>query len=350
MRRARPSVLGACLPALAWGWSGCCPDASYELLAPAPTVRLPGDEEPHCSGGEWWYYTGTLTADDGRDYGVETVIFHAPPAVLRLPINAWVAHFAVLDTTTGAFVYDQDRSLGPRIIDWPGDEGFDLYTPLVQMNGLSGRDHVYASMSDGSYIIDLDLEDLRGPVLHGGSGYIPYGTDGWSFYYSRPRMQAAGTLQVDGQTYQVAGDFWFDRQWGRDLRDPRIAWDWFSLRLDDGADVMLFVFRDMQVPSVSGTYMPAEGDPVPLAAEDVVILPTRWWASPHTGRSYPVGWSIQVSSQELALEVSAVADDQELDVSSTTFNVYWEGLCEVTGARAGQQVTGSAFVELTNYP
>jgi predicted secreted hydrolase len=163
-------------------------------------------------------------------------------------------------------------------------------------------------------------------------------------------MQAAGTLQVGGQSYQVAGEFWFDRQWGRDLRDPRIAWDWFSLRLDDGLDVMLFVFRDPQVPVVSGTYMPAEGNPISLAADEIAILPTRWWTSPHTARTYPVGWSIQVPSRQLALEVSAVADDQELDVISTTLNVYWEGRCEVTGTRAGQPVTGSAFVELTNYP
>lgn len=53
-------MLCAFLPALAGMGAACCPDTFYELLAPAPTVRLPEDEEPHCSGGEWWYYTGNV--------------------------------------------------------------------------------------------------------------------------------------------------------------------------------------------------------------------------------------------------------------------------------------------------
>ncbi len=65
----------ACLACLG-GAGGCCPDALYELAAPAPHVRLPIDEAPHCfGGGEWWYYTGQLRTDDGRGVGVETVIF-----------------------------------------------------------------------------------------------------------------------------------------------------------------------------------------------------------------------------------------------------------------------------------
>jgi len=194
MRRARTSMLCAFLPALAGMGAACCPDTFYELLAPAPTVRLPADEEPHCSGGEWWYYTGTVSTDDGRSYGIEAVIFHVPAAVLRLPVNAWVAHFSVLDETTGVFVYDQDRLPGPLMIARPASEGFDLYTPLVQMSGLSGHDHVHASMSDGSYVVDLDLEDLKGAVLHGGHGYIPYGADGWSFYYSGSSAESVGEL------------------------------------------------------------------------------------------------------------------------------------------------------------
>ena len=92
----------------------CCPDALYELTTAAPQVRLPADEAPHCfGGGEWWYYTGELHTDDGRGFGVETVIFHVP----RLPFLAsigdvWFAHYSVLDETTGEFVYDQTRGRG----------------------------------------------------------------------------------------------------------------------------------------------------------------------------------------------------------------------------------------------
>ena len=50
------------------------------------------------------------------------------------------------------------------------------------------------------------------------------------------------------------------------------------------------------------------------------------------------------------MTVTAIADDQELDVRASTFNVYWEGLCDIDGTRAGQPIAGHAYIELTNYP
>jgi predicted secreted hydrolase len=327
--------------------AACCPGAFYEILSANPIPAFPRDEAPHCVGAEWWYYTGVLATTDGDRYGIEAVVFHAPRGLFLLPIDAWVAHFAVLDESSGDFAYEQDRWLGtqPATV-----EGFDLFTPLVQMTGFNGHDALHAATSDGRYVLDLALDDIKGVVLHGGDGYVPYGSQDMSFYYSRPRMQASGTLQIRGAAEGVSGTLWFDRQWGRDLTDPLIAWDWFSLRLDNGVDVMLFVFRDSDPPVVLGTFMSAAGDPVHLNAADVVITPTDWWTSPHTGRTYPVRWEIRIIGQELSLEVAAVVDDQELDVRGTTLNVYWEGLCRLAGTHHGQPVQGVAYVELTNYP
>ena len=50
-------------------------------------MRLDVDESPHdFGGGEWWYYTGRVTDEDGRGYGIEAVIFHVP----RLPFLLFV--------------------------------------------------------------------------------------------------------------------------------------------------------------------------------------------------------------------------------------------------------------------
>jgi predicted secreted hydrolase len=336
--------------ALAALWpAGCCPDTWYEVLASDPTVRLPLDESPHCSGGEWWYYSGRLQTDDARGYGIEAVIFHVPPAVLVIPEQGWAAHFAVLDESSGAFRYDQVRAFEPGGRGSRPSDGFDLQTDLVRMSGSEGHDHLQAAMLDGSYSIDLTLEDQRGPILHGGDGYVPYGEDGRSFYYSRPRMQARGTLLIDGQPHQAEGTLWFDRQWGRDVRNPWLSWDWFSIRLDNDTEVMLFVFRGENPHVAFGTYVPAAGDAVPLNGDDFAITPTAWWTSPHTGISYPVGWEVSAIAQDLRLTITAVADDQELDVRASTLNVYWEGLCTVAGTQADGPVSGLAIVELTNY-
>ncbi len=347
-------LLGVAFIALAT-LAGCSPDMTYELTAAAPTVRLPADEAPHNYGGEWWYYTGRLLTDDNRAFGVELVIFHRTIVPMALSGGEYAAHYAVLDETTGRFTYDQWGGL-PTLALGPSQPGFDLRTPIVRMRGLAGQDHLEASMADGGFALALDAADQRGPILHGDAGYVPFGPAGTAFYYSRPRMQATGTMTVDGQARPVSGTLWFDRQWGYDITDPSLKWDWYSLRLDDGSSVMLFVFRDGDEPVAMGTYIPPAGDPVPLPADAFTIQPTDSWRSPRTGRTYPTRWSITIPSQGLALNVAAVANDQELVVLLTTFNIYWEGLCNITGTRAladgtpAQPVTGYAYVELTNYP
>lgn len=351
MRRSgcNPLILRRAASLLAFAVAGCSADAIYELTCPSPAVRLPRDEAPHCYGGEWWYYTGRLESEDGKRYGIEAVIFHDAHLPIVVVREAWFAHFAVLEEATGRFVYDQSLRFEQSRIDCPQQRGFSLNTPLVRMSGADGSDRIRAATSDGSYAMDLTLVDQRGPVLHGDAGYVPYGQYGRSFYYSRPRMHAGGTLEIDGRACDVTGEFWFDRQWGRNLQDPWLRWDWFSLRLDDGSDVMLFVFRDTDPPVASGTYVPAAGEPSPLAASDFDIEPVAFWISPHTGATYPVAWEIVIGPHDLSITVTAVTEDQELDTRATTLNVYWEGLCTITGTRAGAAVTGHAFVELTNY-
>ena len=336
-----------CLPVMAV--SGCWPDAFYEVMTDDPVVRLPLDEVPHSGGAEWWYYTGRLVTEDGHGYGVEASVFHISLAPFFVIADGWAAHFAVLDEATGAFVYEQTQRLGIPPFGGLRPGGFDLKTSLMQITGSDGQDRIQAAMEDGPYALDLTLEDERGPIVHEGNGYVPYGRNGRSFYYSRPRMRASGTLRVDGRSHDVSGTMWFDRQWGWSLITPGVRWDWFSLRLDDGTDVMLFAFRNTPEPVAFGWHIPDVGEPVWLSADDFVITPTAWWTSPRLAATYPVAWNIHVIPQDLTLAVTAAADDQELDVRASTFNTYWEGLCNLTGTHAGRPVTGLAYVELTGY-
>jgi predicted secreted hydrolase len=328
---------------------GCSPDSLYELFTDDPKVQLPQDESPHTSGGEWWYYTGELNSTTGKTFGVEAVIFHGSGLRFAFPfIDLWVSHYAITNVESQTFIYSQSYWY-----EWFPDRsqeetGFDLYTSLVQMSGLNGLDHLTAKTSDNNYVLTLDLADQRGVIFHGDNGYVPYG-DLSSFYYSRPIMQAAGSLVVDGETLDVTGDIWFDRQWGRDVIDPSLQWDWFSLRLDDGASIMLFIFRETIPALYEGTYIPAIGDTVALTADDFTITATNWWTSSLTNCTYPVAWEIVIPSQSLTLTVQAVLDTQEFDASETTGNIYWEGLCTITGTRSNQPITGSAYIELTNY-
>ena len=103
---------------------------------------------------------------------------------------------------------------------------------------------------------------------------------GRSNYYSHPKMNTTGTLTIDGRTVRVSGDSWFDHQWGGyDQCYP--AWDWFSLRLDDGSFVMLFNFKDPSLNNLpdqrSLTFIDPEGKVKWWSGEDAANLTiTRW--------------------------------------------------------------------------
>ncbi len=343
-------IIAASLTLMAAGCSRCS-DPFYELTTTDPVVRLPADESPHCFGGvEWWYYSGRLTADAGQEFGVEVVIFHVPPIPLLLGGERWVAHFAVIDAQGPRFKYDQVEVPGPQPSAAVPDGGFDLHTPLVHMQGGNGLDLVQAIFADGSYGVSLELLDQRGPVLHDGDGYVPFGANGRAFYYSRPRMDARGTLNVGDELLDVAGQLWFDRQWGRDLNNPHQHWHWFSLRMDDGSDIMLYQFPRRGGEVAFGTFVPPSGPACSLSAEEFHVAPTATWSSPATGIEYAVGWAIELPGNNTILTVSAVIDGAELDTRATSREVYWEGLCTVRGSIGAEVIDGYAYVEQVNGP
>ena len=338
-----------------WGASGCiCPDACYESLADSPAVSLPDDEARHCYAAEWWYYTGLLTASDGREYGFEAVIFHTAPDIfvatpeglpIALPVNTYVAHFAITDVTDQTFTYDQVRTVLPQPVV---GEGFHLTTSLLTLLGGEGRDHISGVMPDRSYELDLVLGADGEPVLHGQDGYVRYGTGGGSFYYSRPWMTASGYLHDGDEVLPVSGKVWFDRQWGRDVRNPFLKWVWFSLRLDDGTAIMLYRFLDGDTTLDQGTLSTVGGTALILKPDDFTIINDEFWTSPDSGARYPVRWRVEIPAAGLRLDVNRALDNQELDTWPTTLNVYWEGLCWITGTREGEPISGHAYVEMTN--
>ena len=76
------------------------------------------------------------------------------------------------------------------------------------------------------------------------------------------------------------------------------------------------------------------------------MTPTDYWKSEVSGAKYPVGWQIELPEHALQFTVRAALQNQELAFLPL---VYWEGAVEVSGARAGQPIKGSGYLELTGY-
>ena len=113
----------------------------------------------------------------------------------------------------------------------------------------------------GGMGLDLTLHATKPPALHDRDGWIDFGAAGGSYYYSRPAMDATGTLTLDGRTFAVDGAGWFDHQWGDFISIGGGGWDWFAVNLDDGTDLTLSLVRDADgtYPLVYGTLIDADG-------------------------------------------------------------------------------------------
>jgi predicted secreted hydrolase len=100
---------------------------------------------------------------------------------------------------------------------------------------------------------------------------------------------------------------------------------------------------------VYGTYVAPDGTVTHLPADAFNVTATGSWTSPHSGATYPAGWTIAIPSQQLSVTLTPTVADQELDTRATTGVIYWEGSQHVTASRSGQPLAGEAYVELTGY-
>jgi predicted secreted hydrolase len=218
------------------------------------------------------------------------------------------------------------------------------------MAGVGGSDGLDATARN--FGISLLLTDTRAaPVLHNTIGWIDFGDGGSSYYYSRPRMTATGTLTVNGQSSEVSGEAWFDHQWGDFIAVGGGGWDWFAVNLDDGTDLTISRVRaaDGTYPLIYGTLAGADGSVTLLTRDQLTLSSQSTWTGPRTGAEYPMEWAIDVPTEALHLELAPTVLDQELDTRQTTGVVYWEGSHNVQGTHAGQLVSGKSYVELTGY-
>ncbi len=122
-------------------------------------------------------------------------------------------------------------------------------------------------------------------------------------------------------------------------------------QLDDDTELMLYYLRDAAgAPSlIAGTFVEPDGSAVETGADAVTVTSTSDWTSPESGATYPSGWTIRVPGRELALRLTPVLADQELDTRETTGVTYWEGDVTVDGTKSGVAITGVGYVELTGY-
>lgn len=325
--------------------------------APVP-VSFPRDEGPHDNRLEWWYYSGHLQDEEGNEYGFHFVVFQSLDTSesdeRRAP--GYAAQFGLTDVGGNKHLQDARFATGEQPQAGPGLNGLRIADWSLSANP---ELHTLQAGTDGVRL-SLSMTPTKPPALHNEIGWLAVPATGWTYYYSRPRMAAEGTLELDGRRLTVRGDVWMDHQWGDFfvLGNPA-GWQWFGIQLDDGTDLMVTQSRgvDGEIDALYGSLINPDGSVTPLrsgsgaagGSGDLVVSTEGIWTSPNTGAEYPSGWTVRVPGEDIQLELSPIVADQEIISARPESAIYWEGKVSVSGTRNGDPVSGDGYVELTGY-
>lgn len=344
------ALAGALQAAPAWRQA----TAGYRFSFPADHASHPDYKI------EWWYYTGNVSAADGRRFGFQVTFFRV--GVDQSPSNpsAWavrdlfMTHVAVSDVAGQRYRFEERLSRGG-----PGLAGADADRYHVWNEDWTARlddqgRHVLSAPGTKAGL-DLVLEPGKRPAINGVDGISQKGAAAGnaSHYYSLTRMPTRGTLFVDGQPVEVAGESWMDHEFGTSfLEEEQRGWDWLSIQLDDGRDLMIYQLRrgdGSRDPRSSGTLVARDGRTTHLAANDFTMTAGSRTFRSANGVTYPLEWTIDIPSERLAVKVTTPLADQELSLGHSSGVAYWEGLIDVAGTASGSRVGGRGYLEMTGY-
>ncbi|MGE0495399.1 MAG: lipocalin-like domain-containing protein [Vulcanimicrobiota bacterium] len=305
-------------------------------------MSFPADHGPHPDyRTEWWYFTGNLQSQGSR-FGYQLTFFRSAAELPEPAANsAWsasqvyLAHLAISDIDGGQF-HSRERTSRASLGLAGANETKVWCGPWSCLRDPRG----FHLQADG---LELDLLAVE-PTLQGDRGFSRKAAETGvaSYYYSLTRLPTRGHLTVDGEVFEVSGNSWMDHEWSsHTLADHLEGWDWFSLQMEDGTDIMAFRLRrqdgtwdDFNAGTFAGE---------PLRAKDFSLRATGSWTSPSSGVEYPAGWELAIPSKGKLYRIEPALANQELQVSVR----YWEGAVKIKEAHSG--VEGVGYVELVGY-
>lgn len=339
---------------------------SWRQALPGYRYQFPRDHGAHeAFRTEWWYFSGNLQDAEGGKYPFMLTFFRvglrpgAPPAsksrwALR---NLYFGHFSVLDAKRKKHRFSERISRGELEQAGASEAGLKVWLRdwRAESEGGEGLFSIRISAAAPGMKLRLELKPGKPLVIHGEDGVSRKapGPGRASHYYSYTRLLASGVLELEGRKIEVRGTAWMDHEFGSNqLTKDQVGWDWLSLQLSDGRDLMLYLMRrkDGSVePTSSGTLVEADGSAAHLRLGDFRFRGLDTWKSERSGAVYPMGWVVEVPAHGLRFRVTPYARAQEIESKGSTGITYWEGGVFAKGVSGEKKLTGVGFVEMTGY-
>ena len=352
-------------------WHSLSAQSAWREASPGYTYSFPRDHASHPDYKiEWWYYTGNVKAADGRRFGYQVTFFRvgvdpSPSNPSKWAVrDLFMTHLAISDPSGKRYRYAEKLSRGGPGLAGAATDQYRVWNDDWSAT-LDGNRHVLKAASGrrgGTLVppgqeaaIDLTLDEGKAPAIHGIGGISQKGAQAGnaSHYYSLTRMPTRGSITVDGERFEVTGDSWMDHEFGTSFLEPgQRGWDWLSIQLSDGRELMLYQLRrddGSRDPRSSGTLVGTDGRTKHLDVNAFTLTPGRATFKSKNGATYPIEWSIAIPSEKLDLTVTTPLNDQELALERSTGVAYWEGAIDVSGSSGGKPVAGAGYLEMTGY-
>jgi geranylgeranyl pyrophosphate synthase/predicted secreted hydrolase len=366
-------------------------------------IDLKLHDPPHRSSAtEWWYLNTHLTTADKRCLSIFAAFFRIVKGRderTQLPQYAHSVTWAISDVGARTYCAESrvDKSAPEmgleRIKKGRGSrdprlnraiqellEGGRVPAPdkLFDADVFVAADHLELDFggarlhkqSDGTY--KLELGGAKGgcelvftpdkPTHRHGDDGVVRGLEGENmFYYFIPRCKVAGTVVVDGHNLPVAGQGWYDHEFGghRDEgstndaaeRQERVdmAWNWAAVQLGNGTDVTAYSLQrvaDGKVMHRWAVLSDANGEQRSFL--DMTLTPGKQWRSTRTFYDYPIEWTLSIPSAKLELTLDAAFVDQEF-ITLVSKPAFWEGRINARGTYDGRPVEGLGYVERSGF-
>ncbi|KPJ76299.1 MAG: hypothetical protein AMJ54_12170 [Deltaproteobacteria bacterium SG8_13] len=343
-------------------------EAGYLSVTGPCHLGFPEDHGAHPGfRTEWWYYTGNLQTAGQRSFGYQLTIFRRrirPPAAQQgwpespshwRTQQIFLGHAAVTDIAGARHVFSESIARGA--VGLAGVRQSDGRTTVFVNKWLIdiGPDSHRLVAATEDFSLDLQLHPAKPIVLHGDRGYSRKGDGAQraSCYYSFSRLQTAGHIRLKDKRFELTGSSWMDHEFSTASLQPGISgWDWFSLQLDNGMDVMIYLLRQpdgVYHPASSGTLIDTGGRSIHLTASDFKVSVLDTWKSPHSRARYPSAWTVRIGRHAIDITVNSRLADQEMLTGPAAEVTYWEGSVFASGTAEGLPVEGKGYAELTGY-
>lgn len=311
-----------------------CATLSLRPFNPRSHGSVYAEWPPHRNAEEWWYVTGVLHGKGNALWLYQFTIFHQAKGLAQ----GYLMDLALTDYATGKHLFEEYATTSADKAYAKGD------TIVFEGSSISlsrSRVSIVAHAKKMSFALSLVPE--KPPVWQGDNGVEAMGVrstpDQMSYYYSFTRLRTHGTISYSGPsgtrlTQNVRGSSWLDRQWGHFSES---GWDWFSIRLFDGTDIMLYSFP--KTGFREGTIVGPNGGSRRVGR---YTYSTDTWQV-HGKSRFGLKWTVDLPSIGKRYRLVALSKN---DFNPNRVMEYWEGLCKVYDSEG--KLVGYAVEETTD--